>query len=188
MRARETAAEPISVSSSAETTVYPPTSSDTRPLPVILDAYCGVGTFALALAPLARRIIGIESAPSAVRDARANTQAFSNIEIVEGAVEAILPGIDEALDIVVLDPPREGCAPAVLEALSRRRVPHIVYVSCDPSTFARDVKRLTAGYELVAAQPIDLFPQTFHIETVALLSLRLHESAAPPDNGTHLSP
>jgi len=78
-----------------------------------------------------------------------------------------------ALDIAVLDPPREGCAPAVLDALSSRRVPRIVYVSCDPSTLARDVKRLTAaGYELVAAQPIDLFPQTFHVETVALLSLR----------------
>ena len=146
----------------------------TRPQPVILDAYCGVGTFALALAPFARRIIGIEGAPSAVRDARVNAQAFSNIEIVEGAVEVVLPGLAEALDIAVLDPPREGCGTAVLDALSLvRRVPRIVYVSCDPSTLARDVKRLVAaGYELVAAQPIDLFPQTFHIETVALLSLR----------------
>ena len=140
---------------------------------VILDAYCGVGTFALALAPLAKRIIGIEGAPSAVRDARVNAQAFSNIEIVEGAVEAVLPGISEALDIAVLDPPREGCGTAVLDALSGKRVPRIVYVSCDPSTLARDVKRLcAAGYELVSAQPIDLFPQTFHIETVALLCLR----------------
>jgi len=156
-----------------EAGVRPAAPSDSRPLPVILDAYCGVGTFALALAPLARRIIGIEGAPSAVRDARVNARAFSNVEIVEGAVEAVLPGIEEALDIAVLDPPREGCGTAVLDALSSRRVPRIVYVSCDPSTLARDVKRLTAaGYELVAAQPIDLFPQTFHVETVALLSLR----------------
>jgi 23S rRNA (uracil1939-C5)-methyltransferase len=150
-----------------------PTPSGARPHAVVLDAYCGVGTFALALAPLAQRVIGIEGAPSAVRDARFNAQAFPNVDIVEGAVEDVLPGLNDAFAVAVLDPPREGCAPAVLNALASRRVPRIVYVSCDPSTLARDVKRLTtAGYELVEAQPIDLFPQTFHIETVALLSLR----------------
>ncbi|MEP7198617.1 MAG: 23S rRNA (uracil(1939)-C(5))-methyltransferase RlmD [Chloroflexota bacterium] len=146
---------------------YQPTNQ-----PNILDAYCGVGTFALALAPHAQRVVGIESAPSAVRDARVNTQAFANVEIVEGAVETVLPRLSDSFDVMVLDPPREGCAPAVLDAIAARRIPRMVYVSCDPSTLARDVKRLAAkGYRFVEAQPLDMFPQTYHIETVATLAL-----------------
>jgi 23S rRNA (uracil1939-C5)-methyltransferase len=136
----------------------------------ILDGYCGVGTFAVALSPLAERVVGIESAPSALRDARVNVQPFANIEIIAGAVERVLPGLNEAFDVVVLDPPREGCAPPVVDALIQRQIPRVVYVSCDPSTLARDVKRLTtAGYKLREAQPLDMFPQTYHIETVAVL-------------------
>ena len=136
----------------------------------VLDAYCGVGTFALALAPHVARVVGIEYAPDAVRDARVNAQAFANVEMLEGTVEAVLPGLREQFDVVVLDPPREGCAPAVSNAIVARGIPRIVYVSCDPSTLARDVKRLSAaGYQFVDAQPLDMFPQTFHIETVATL-------------------
>ncbi len=140
---------------------------------VILDAYCGVGTFALALAPFARKVIGIESAPSAVRDARLNAQGFPSVQIVEGTVEKVLPQLRESFDAIALDPPREGCAPVVLDTIAQRRIPRIVYVSCDPTTLARDVKRLTAAsYHFVEAQPLDMFPQTFHIETVAVLDLR----------------
>ncbi|MBI3732470.1 MAG: class I SAM-dependent RNA methyltransferase [Chloroflexi bacterium] len=143
----------------------------------LLDAYCGVGTVALALAPFAQKVVAIESAPSAARDARANARTFSNVQIVEGKVETVLPQLTDNFDAVVLDPPREGCAPAVLDAIIQRRVPRIVYISCDPSTLARDAKRLVAGgYHLVEAQPFDMFPQTFHIETVAVF-----DSATPDD-------
>ena len=155
-----------------EQTAFPPRVGGTeegRTLS-ILDAYCGVGALALALAPHVTRVVGIEYEPDAVADARANAQAFPHVEILEGAVEDVLPSLADAFDVVVLDPPREGCAPAVSDALIARRIPRIVYVSCDPSTLARDVKRLTAaGYRFVDAQPLDMFPQTYHIETVALL-------------------
>jgi 23S rRNA (uracil1939-C5)-methyltransferase len=137
----------------------------------VADAYCGVGTFALALAPLVGQVVGIESAPSAIRDARANAQPFPNVEIVEGEVERVLPARGETFDAIVLDPPREGCGQPVLDAIVQRRIPRLIYVSCDPSTLARDVKRLSAaGYRLLHAQPVDMFPQTFHIETIATLA------------------
>jgi 23S rRNA (uracil1939-C5)-methyltransferase len=145
--------------------------------PRLLDAYCGVGVFALALSDAATaagktaRALGIESAPEAVRDARENARGVPNVAIREGAVEEVLPALSERFDVVVLDPPREGCAPAVLDALDAGGIPRIVYVSCDPSTLARDVKRLSAkGYRLLEVQPFDMFPQTFHIETVAVLA------------------
>ncbi len=145
--------------------------------PRVLDAYCGVGTFAVALAAQVERVVGIEIAPSAVRDARVNVQRFANIAIHEGTVEKVLPALSETFDIVVLDPPREGCAPPVLDALIARKIPRIVYVSCDPSTLARDVKRLVAaGYTLQSVQPLDMFPQTFHIETVAVLEFESHQN------------
>ncbi len=148
-----------------------PTNQPTNQL-TILDAYCGVGTFALALAPHVARVVGIEVSPSAVRDARVNATDFPNVEILEGSVEEVLPHLTESFDVVVLDPPREGCAPPVTDAIIARRIPRIVYVSCDPSTLARDVKRLVAaGYRFVTAQPLDMFAQTFHIETVATLEL-----------------
>ena len=136
----------------------------------VLDAYCGVGVFALALAGAVARVTGIESAPSAVSDALANAAGVENVDIHEGTVEAVLPALDGRFDVIVLDPPREGCAPTVLDAIAAHGIPRIVYVSCDPSTLARDVKRLAAkGYRLAEAQPLDMFPQTFHIETVAVL-------------------
>jgi 23S rRNA (uracil1939-C5)-methyltransferase len=150
----------------------PPTQLRRQPTKqlTILDAYCGVGTFALALAPYTQTVIGIESAPSAVRDARINAQAFPNAQIIEGLVEDLLPQRPESFDVIVLDPPREGCAPVVLDAIAEKRIPRIIYVSCDPATLARDLKRLVAkGYRFVEAQPLDMFPQTYHIETVAVL-------------------
>jgi 23S rRNA (uracil1939-C5)-methyltransferase len=147
--------------------------TDAQPMnqPTILDAYCGVGTFALALAPHAQTVVGIEGAPSAAQDARINAQAFANVQIIEGAVEEVLPQRTESFDVIILDPPRDGCAPVALDAIAARRIPCIVYVSCDPATLARDLKRLVAkGYRFVEAQPLDMFPQTFHIETIAVLA------------------
>jgi 23S rRNA (uracil1939-C5)-methyltransferase len=141
----------------------------------VADAYCGVGTFALLLAPRARRVIGIEESASAVRDALWNVREAANVQILQGKTELVLPTLAETIDGLVLDPPRMGCQRPVLDALAERRVPRVVYVSCDPSTLARDLKYLcitTAAYDLVSAQPLDMFPQTAHIECVAVLRAR----------------
>jgi 23S rRNA (uracil1939-C5)-methyltransferase len=141
----------------------------------VVDAFCGVGTFALLLAPYARRVIGIEESASAVRDALWNVRESTNVQIIQGKTEEVLPGLAETMDGLVLDPPRQGCQRPVLDALVERRVPRVVYVSCDSVTLARDLKYLCqtqAAYELVEAQPLDMFPQTAHIECVAVLQAR----------------
>ena len=135
----------------------------------VLDAYCGVGLFTAPLAERAGLVVGIEAAPAAVADLLENTADIDNVEIIEGPVEAVLPDLDVPLDAVVVDPPRAGVDRFALDALVARRPTRLVYVSCDPATLARDAKRLTrAGYRLVEVQPVDMFPQTYHIESVAL--------------------
>jgi 23S rRNA (uracil1939-C5)-methyltransferase len=137
---------------------------------VLLDAYCGVGVFGLSLAGEVGQLIGLEESPSAVADARFNAGLADNAEFVEGRVEEVLPSLGVPIDLAVLDPPRQGCASEALTALTRLAPAKIVYVSCDPATLARDTRRLVqAGYQLVEVQPIDMFPQTYHIESVALL-------------------
>lgn len=136
---------------------------------VLLDAYCGVGTFGLSLADKVAQVIGVESNPSAVADADFNAGELENITLIEGQVEDVLPHLEERIDAAILDPPRQGCEPEVLEALGRLAPQKVVYVSCDPAVFARDARRLTKeGYQLVEVQPLDMFPQTYHIECVAL--------------------
>jgi len=137
----------------------------------LVDAYCGVGTFARLLARHARKVIAIEESASAVRDARANLNDLENVDIIQGKVEDILPRLSERIDGLVIDPPRAGCYPTVLEALRARRIPRVVYVSCNPDTLARDLNVLTrpGGYHIVSVQPLDMFPQTVHIESVTLL-------------------
>jgi 23S rRNA (uracil1939-C5)-methyltransferase len=137
----------------------------------LLDAYSGVGAFALTLGQRAARVIGIESSPTAVSDAVANRQGGEPVEFLLGPVEAILPTVQTPIDAILLDPPRAGCSPAAVEALAERGAERIVYVSCDPATLARDVALFAdRGYRLVEAQPVDLFPQTYHVETVCLMS------------------
>ena len=146
-------------------------SGATHPLTVI-DAYCGVGTFALMLARRAERVIAIEESASSIKDARWNTREVENVEILQGKVEDLLPALAEQVDGLVIDPPRAGCQRPVLEALARNPVKRIVYVSCDPSTLARDLHILCheyATYELTSVQPLDMFPQTAHIESVTCL-------------------
>jgi 23S rRNA (uracil1939-C5)-methyltransferase len=142
-----------------------------EPEHVIVDAYSGVGTFALLLAPHVRQVIGIEEARSAVRDAVHNGQDVSNARFIQGKTEAVLPQLDEQPDGVVLDPARVGCHPDVLGALLKLRPRRLVYVSCDPSTLARDLRLLVdGGYTLREVQPLDMFPQTYHVESVATLT------------------
>jgi len=142
---------------------------DLRGGETVLDAYCGVGLFAAHLAGHAGLVIGVEVALAAVADLLENTAGMDNVEVVEGPVEAVLPDLDVPLDAAVVDPPRAGVDRFALDALVARHPGRIVYVSCDPATLARDAKRLArAGYSLVEVQPVDMFPQTYHVESVAL--------------------
>jgi 23S rRNA (uracil1939-C5)-methyltransferase len=145
----------------------------------IVDAYCGVGTFALELANTAGQVVGIESSAAALADAMANAAGVDNVRFVHGPVAEKLSMLDLArrgateypkAPLAVLDPPREGVGPEVVAALARLAVQRVVYVSCDPATLARDIKAmLAAGYALLEVQPVDMFPQTYHIESVAVL-------------------
>ena len=138
---------------------------------VVLDAYCGVGLFTAFLAEQASLVVGIELNPDAIDDAVYNLADAENVTLLEGQVEYALPEIEEELDAVVLDPPRAGVEKEVLDGLAARAPERIVYVSCDLATFARDARRLVKkGYTLAWVQPVDLFPQTYHVETVALLT------------------
>ncbi|HEV2583612.1 MAG TPA: 23S rRNA (uracil(1939)-C(5))-methyltransferase RlmD [Ktedonobacteraceae bacterium] len=144
---------------------------------VVLDGYSGVGLFSAFLAPRTSRVIAIESQPSAVMDARANATLNNqmNITTLEGTLERLLGQIyyrRERIDLVVVDPPRAGCHPKAIQALQSLAPRTIAYVSCDPSTLARDIASLcsTDRYRLVYAQPLDMFPQTYHIECIALLA------------------
>lgn len=138
----------------------------------VVDAYCGVGTFALLLARHVGRVIAIEESASAIKDAQWNLRDVENVEILKGKVEAVLPAIAAGLDGLVIDPPRAGCQQVVLDALIQHPVASIVYVSCDPLTLARDLNILChvhPTYRLRSIQPLDMFPQTAHIECVTVL-------------------
>jgi 23S rRNA (uracil1939-C5)-methyltransferase len=144
---------------------------------VALDGYSGVGLFSAFLAARASRVVAIESQPSAVMDARANATLNNqnNITTLEGTLERVLGQLHyrrEHIDVALVDPPRAGCHPKALQALQVLGPRNICYVSCDPSTLARDIATLCSSgrYRLVAAQPVDMFPQTYHIECVALLT------------------
>jgi 23S rRNA (uracil1939-C5)-methyltransferase len=147
----------------------------------VLDLYCGVGLFSAFLAPLAAQVIGIETYAPAVGDAAVNLDEFENVEIYQAPAEEVLPGLDVRPDAVVLDPPRAGCAPEVVEALIHLHPARLVYVSCDPATLARDAKRLAAGgYTLEWVQPLDMFPQTYHVECVAEFQYLKSPAASQP--------
>lgn len=140
----------------------------------IVDAYCGVGTISLSLSGFAGKVIGIESVPEAIENARSNAlqNNILNTEFICGEVENVLPAMDQRIDGIVIDPPRKGCDERVLDAIVNRSVSRIVYVSCNPATLARDCKYLCAnGYTMETAIPVDMFPQTAHVETVVLMSI-----------------
>lgn len=139
---------------------------------VVVDAYGGVGTFAILASPLVGEVIGIEEARSAVRDAEYNARDLSNVRFIQAKTEVALPALQDRPSAVILDPARAGCHPDVLSALIRLQPQRIIYVSCDPSTLARDLRVLVdGGYRLHEVQPLDMFPQTYHVENVATLTL-----------------
>ena len=139
----------------------------------VLDLYCGAGLFTAFIAEKAARVIGVESYESAVGDAEVNLNEFNNVELFESPAEmAIDHLVKESVQRVILDPPRAGCDKRVLDALIKIAPQRIVYVSCDAATLARDAKRLIgAGYKLESATPLDMFPQTHHIEIIAIFNL-----------------
>ncbi|MEE8442483.1 MAG: 23S rRNA (uracil(1939)-C(5))-methyltransferase RlmD [Dehalococcoidia bacterium] len=140
---------------------------------VVVDAYAGVGTFAALLAPHTGRVIAIEESASAIKDAQENLAGFDNVVMRQGKTEIVFGELTEAVDAVVLDPPRAGCQPQALESLIRVAPARVVYISCDPETLARDLKVLATGpYAIESVQPVDMFPQTHHVECVATLSLK----------------
>ena len=140
---------------------------------LVADAYAGVGAFAAALARAVPDVVAIEASAAAGDDAAANLASCDNVRRVTGTVEEQLPLLDPAPDVVVVDPPRAGLAASVADAVLASPARRLVYVSCDPATLARDLRRLVdGGMELAEVQPIDMFPQTQHIECVATLDRR----------------
>lgn len=136
----------------------------------LLDLYSGVGLFSRFFAPHVGRIVAIELSPSACEDYADNLDDFEHVELYVGAVEQVLPALELQGGVAIVDPPRAGLDRAALDALAAAAPEQIAYVSCDPSTLARDLKRLiAAGYTLRRVTPFDMFPQTFHVETVCLL-------------------
>ena len=148
----------------------------------VVDAYCGIGTIGLCAAPHAGQVIGVERNPAAVKDAAANARhnKLSNAKFVcADATEWMAAAADEGLhpDVVFLDPPRAGSTPECITAVAKMAPRRVVYVSCDPETLARDVAIFARhGYKAKGFTPVDLFPQTRHVETVVLLSHKKADS------------
>lgn len=149
----------------------------------VFDAYCGTGTISLFLSKKAKKVYGVEIVPQAIENAIENAAEnhVSNVEFLVGESEKIIPQmINQGVraDVVVVDPPRKGCAPELLNAIGQMQPEKIVYVSCDPATLARDLGILDSlGFETLEAQPVDMFPHTASIETVAKLKRRARETA-----------
>jgi 23S rRNA (uracil1939-C5)-methyltransferase len=139
----------------------------------VLDLYCGVGTLSLIAAQKAEQVVGVEVVEEAVVDAEENAarNGIANAAFVCGTVEKALVDFKD-YDVAFLNPPRKGCHEAVIEALLKQRPKRLVYVSCDPATLARDLGRLSEGYMIERVQPVDMFPQTAHVETVVKLCVK----------------
>jgi len=143
----------------------------------VIDAYCGIGTISLFLAKKAKKVYGVEIVPEAIEDARKNAalNEITNVEFEVGEAETVIPnwykqGI--TADTLVVDPPRKGCDENLLKTIAAMKPKKVVYVSCNPATLARDLRYLEDnGYKTVEVQPVDMFPQTMHVENVAKLEL-----------------
>ena len=141
----------------------------------LIDVYCGVGLFSNFFAPKCEKVIGIESSESACEDFAINLDEFDNVDLYEGGAEEILPALVGRIanpTYAIVDPPRAGIEKQTLDAIINIKPQIIAYVSCDPSTLARDAARLIhGGYRLVEVTPFDLFPQTYHIESISIFEI-----------------
>ncbi|MFK2826027.1 23S rRNA (uracil(1939)-C(5))-methyltransferase RlmD [Bacillus sp. B190/17] len=144
----------------------------------VIDAYCGIGTISLFLAQKAKKVYGVEIVPEAIEDARRNAElnGITNAEFAAGKAEEVIPEWYKAgitADVLVVDPPRKGCDEALLQTIINMKPKKVVYVSCNPATLARDLRILEdGGYKTMEVQPVDMFPQTTHVETVAKIMLK----------------
>lgn len=147
---------------------------------IVFDAYCGTGTITLSLSQKAKKVYGVEIVKQAIENAKENAKKneVTNSEFYVGKSEEVIPRmIQDGIkpDIIVVDPPRKGCDIKLLNAIGDAKPKRIVYVSCDPSTLARDLKHLEKlGYETLEVQPVDMFPMTKHIECVAKIEKKQH--------------
>ncbi|MFC5465061.1 23S rRNA (uracil(1939)-C(5))-methyltransferase RlmD [Lederbergia graminis] len=145
----------------------------------VIDAYCGIGTISLFLAQKAKKVFGVEIVPEAIADAKRNAELndMENAEFAVGEAETVIPkwyAQGNKADVLVVDPPRKGCDQALLDTIIKMKPKKVVYVSCNPATLARDLKILEdGGYKTIEVQPVDMFPQTNHVEAVARLELKL---------------
>lgn len=151
---------------------------DLKPSDTLVDAYAGVGVFAILLSPYVKRAIAIEESASAVQDGKHNAAGANNVEFVQLKTEEALAdlistcSLKSAPEALILDPPRVGCHPDALESLVGLGPDRVAYVSCDPPSLARDLDILTrGGYVVNDVQPVDMFPQTYHVESVTTLRL-----------------
>jgi len=139
---------------------------------VVFDAYCGIGTISLFLSKKAKKVYGVEIVPQAIENAIENARlnGISNAEFIVGESETVIPEMYKKgikADVIVVDPPRKGCDEKLLEVIAQMGQEKVVYVSCNPATLARDLKYLTErGYRVMEVQPVDMFPQTVHTESV----------------------
>lgn len=143
---------------------------------IVFDIYCGIGTISLFLAKKAKKVYGIESVHQAIKDAKENARInrIDNVEFHCGNAEEIFPKLYQKgikADVVVVDPPRKGCDSQVIDTIIKMKPEKVVYVSCNPSTLARDLKILSEnGFKVLEVQPVDMFPYTTHVETICLMS------------------
>lgn len=141
----------------------------------VIDAYCGIGTISLFLAQKAKKVFGVEVVPEAIEDAKRNAElnGIINAEFAAGEAEIVIPKWYKEgnnADVLVVDPPRKGCDETFLQTIIEMKPQKVVYVSCNPATLARDLRILEdGGYKTVEVQPVDMFPQTTHVECCSLL-------------------
>jgi 23S rRNA (uracil1939-C5)-methyltransferase len=136
---------------------------------LVLDVYSGVGLFSAFLAPRVKRLVGIEISPEACEDFSANLNEFDNVELYEDKAENVLSQVNFNPNIIIMDPPRAGLGVKTVKGVLAQGAAHLAYISCDPATLARDGKQLAAGgYSLEKVTLIDMFPQTYHIESISL--------------------
>jgi 23S rRNA (uracil1939-C5)-methyltransferase len=139
---------------------------------LLADAYAGVGTFGILLAPYVRRVLAIEESASAIKDAQINSEDIPNVELLHGKTENVLGSLQSAPDILIIDPPRAGCHSDTLKTVINHPPKQVAYISCNPQSLARDLRILLNGpFSIREIIPVDLFPHTHHIECIAILHL-----------------